>query len=189
MQVGFNQVKKGMCIELNGDPFLIIERQHVKPGKGGAFVRTRLKNMRLGAVIDRTFRPDEKVKVAYIEKKNIQYLYSSKDTYEFMDHDTFDQITLHREQLGDVVYYLKENLEVTALMYKNKIIALEPPLFIEMEITSAEPGIRGDTSRAGTKPAKTETGMKVMVPLFINEGDVIRIDTRTKEYASRAYSP
>ncbi|NQT75755.1 MAG: elongation factor P [Candidatus Omnitrophica bacterium] len=186
MQAGVNQVKKGMCLELNGDAYLIVDRQHVKPGKGGAFVRIKLKNVRLGTVIDRTFRPDEKVTVAYIEKKNIQYLYSAGSSYEFMDHDTYDQITLHAEQLGGVVYYLKENLEVAALVYKNKIIALEPPIFIDLKITTTEPGIRGDTSRAGNKPAKTETGMSIMVPLFINEGDVVRIDTRTNEYAGRA---
>lgn len=186
MRVGINQIKKGLSIELDGEVYYVIEHAHVKPGKGGAFLRTKLKNIRLGTVVDRTFRPNDTVEVAYIEKKNIQYLYSSNDTYEFMDHDTYDQITLYRDQLGDVVNYLKENLEVTAFVYKNNIIALEPPIFIDMKIVSTEPGIRGDTSRAGTKPATTESGMTILVPLFINEGDVVRIDTRTKEYVSRA---
>jgi len=186
MQVGINQTKKGYAIELKGELYHIIERDHVKPGKGGAFVRVKLKNIKLGTVIDRTFKPDEKVKVAYIEKKNLQFLYSAHDTYEFMDHDTYDQISLHREQLGDVASYLKEGTEVTALTYKDKIIALEPPIFINMKITSTEPGIRGDTSRSGTKPAKTETGITILVPLFVNEGDIVRVDTRTGEYSGRA---
>ena len=186
MEVGINQTKKGFAIELNKEVYYIIERDHVKPGKGGAFVRVKLKNIKLGTVIDRTLKPDEKVKIAYIEKKNIQFLYSAGDAYEFMDHDTYDQITLHREQLGDMVNYLKENIEVTALVYNKNIISLEPPIFIEMKITSTEPGIKGDTSKAGTKPAKTETGMNIQVPLFVNEGDIVRVDTRTNEYAGRA---
>ena len=186
MQAGIKQVKKGFSIELGGEAYYVVDREHVKPGKGGAFVRTKLRNIKLGTIVDRTFRPDEKVEVAHIEKKNIQYLYSTKDTYEFMDHDTYDQMTFHREQLGNVVNYLKENVEVTALVYKNEIIALEPPIFIDLKILSTEPGIRGDASRAGTKPAKTETGMTILVPLFISEGEVVRIDTRTGEYAGRS---
>jgi len=185
MKIGINQIKNGLTIELNGDLYGVSGFQHVKPGKGGAFVRTKLKNLRLGTMTDRTFRPNEKIEVAHIEKKNIQYLYASKDMYEFMDHDTYDQIGLHREQLGEIVNYLKENLEVTALVYKDKVIAIEPPIFIDMKITSTEPGIRGDTSKGGTKPAKTESGMSVSVPLFINEGDVVRIDTRSKKYVGR----
>lgn len=186
MRVGINQIRKGLAIELDGDVYYVIEHAHIKPGKGGAFLRTKLKNIRLGTVTDKTFRPNDTVEVAYIEKKNIQYLYSSGDTYEFMDHDTYDQIRLHRDQLGEVVNYLKEGLGVTAIVHNNNIIALEPPIFIDMKIASAEPGIKGDTSRAGTKPAVTESGMNILVPLFINEGDMVRIDTRTKEYVSRA---
>jgi elongation factor P len=186
MQIEINQIKKGFAVELNGGVYYIIDHQHVKPGKGGAFIRTKLKNIKAGNVIDRTFRPNEKLEVAYIEKKNIQFLYSSHDMYEFMDHDTYDQIGIHRDQLGNIVNYLKENMEVTALVYNKKVIALEPPIFIDLKVVSAEPGIRGDTSRAGTKPARTETGLNILVPLFINEGDVVRIDTRTGEYVSRA---
>ncbi|MEE8317376.1 MAG: elongation factor P [Candidatus Omnitrophota bacterium] len=185
MKIGINQIKNGLTIELNGDLYSVSGFQHVKPGKGGAFVRTKLKNLRLGTMTDRTFRPNEKIEVAHIEKKNIQYLYSSKDMYEFMDHDTYDQIGLHREQLGEVVNYLKESLEVTALVYKDKVIAIEPPIFIDMKITSTEPGIRGDTSKGGIKPARTESGMSISVPLFINEGDTVRIDTRSKKYVGR----
>lgn len=186
MQIDINQVKKGHAVELEGGVYYVADREHVKPGKGGAFVRLKLRNIKLGTMVDRTVRSGDKIEVVYIEKKNIQYLYSSQDTYEFMDRETFDQIPLSKDQLGDVVYYLKENLEVTALMYKNQVIALEPPIFIDIKITSTEPGVRGDTSRAGTKPATTETGMNLTVPLFINEGDVVRVDTRTKEYIGRA---
>jgi len=186
MQVGVNQIKNGMGIELDGKLFYVTEWQHVKPGKGNAFVRMKLKNLQLGTVINKTFRPDEKLTIAHIEKKNIQYLYSSKSLYEFMDQKTYEQLTLHREQLGKVINYLKENMEVTALVYKNDIITLEAPIFIDLKIASTEPGIRGDTSRAGTKPAKTETGLTIQVPLFINEGEMVRIDTRSDKYTGRA---
>ncbi len=186
MKIAINQVKKGMGIEVDGEVYFVIDSEHVKPGKGGAFVRTKLKNIKLGTIVDRTFRPNDKLEIIYIEKKTIQYLYSSKDTYEFMDRDTYDQISLQRDQIGDMIPYLKEDLEVTALVYKNKIITLEPPIFIDMKIVSTEPGVRGDTSRAGTKPAKTETGIGIQVPLFVNEGDTVRIDTRTGGYVERA---
>ena len=186
MQVDINQIGKGSTIEINKDVYSVINYQHVKPGKGGAFVRLKLKNLRLGTVIDKTSRAGEKVELAYVEKKNLQFLYSSKDTYEFMDHETYDQVTLHKEQLGEVSNCLKENIEVTAIVFKHNIITLEVPIFIDMKITSTEPGIRGNTSRSGTKPAVTETGMNITVPLFINEGDIVRIDTRTKAYSGRA---
>ncbi len=186
MQVGVNQIKPGMGVELGGKLFYVTDWQHVKPGKGNAFIRMKFKNIQLETVINKTFRTDEKLAVAHIEKKTIQYLYSSKDIYEFMDQETYEHITLHREQLGKVINYLKESMEVTAIVYKNNVVTLEPPIFIDMKITSTEPGIRGDTSRSGAKPAKTETGMTVQVPLFINEGEVIRIDTRTDKYVGRA---
>jgi len=165
---------------------LVVEWQHVKPGKGNAFVRMKLKNIQLETLINRTFRTNDKLEVAHIEKKNIQYLYSAKDTHEFMDQETYEHVTLHREQLGHVINYLKENMEVTAIVCKDNIVSLEMPIFIDMKIVSAEPGIRGDTSKAGTKPAKLESGMTVNVPLFIDEGDVVRIDTRTDKYVGRA---
>jgi elongation factor P len=186
MRVDINQIKKGHAVEIEGEVYYVSDREHCKPGKGGAFVRLRLQNVKLGTMLDRTVRSGDTMEMVYIEKKNIQYLYSSHDMYEFMDHETFDQISLNKEQLGDVIYCLKENLEVTALMYKGRVIALEPPIFIDMKIASTEPGIRGDTSRAGNKPAVTETGLSLTVPLFINEGDVVRVDTRTKEYMGRA---
>ena len=186
MQIGINQVKNGLTIELDNDVYCVVDSEPVKPGKGSAFLRTKLKNMRLGTTINRTFRSNEKIEVAYIDKKNMQYLYCSHDMYEFMDHETYEQLSIHRDQLGDVVNYLKENIEMTAIIYKNKVIAIEPPTFIDLKIISTEPGVRGDTSKAGTKPAETETGLVVTVPLFINEGDVIRVDTRTNEYTGRA---
>ena len=186
MQIGINQIKNGLSIELGGEFYYVVSFEHTKPGKGNAFYRTKLKNIKLGTVIYRKFRTNEKLEVAYIEKKNIQFMYSSGDIHEFMDLETYEHITLHGDQLGEVANYLKENLEVTAIVYGNKVLTLEPPIFIDMKIVSTEPGIRGDTSRAGTKPAKTESGMIVQVPLFINEGEKVRIDTRIKAYVARA---
>jgi len=184
MQAGINDIKNGLSIEIDGEAYYVISYENVKPGKGSAFVRTKLKNIRTGAMLERTFR-NEKIETADIEKKTLQYMYASGDVFEFMDHDTYDQIPLHKEQVGEVANYLKENMEVTALIFKDKILTLEPPIFIELKIISTEPGIRGDTSKSGNKPAKTETGLTVSVPLFVNEGDVIKIDTRTKQYAGR----
>lgn len=185
MQIDVNQMKRGVNLDLGDGIYCVVDTEHVKPGKGGAFIRAKLKDIASGAVIERMFRTNDKVDMAQVEKRNIQYLYSANDIYEFMDSETYDQIPLHRDQLGNVINYLKENIEVTALIYKNKIITLEGPIFIDLKVTSTEPGIRGDTSRAGTKPAKTESGATILVPLFVNEGDVIRVDTRTGEYVSR----
>ncbi|MFH1478360.1 MAG: elongation factor P [Candidatus Omnitrophota bacterium] len=186
MQIGINQTKKGHSIILDGNLYFIIEKDHHKPGKGGAYVRVKLKNIKLGTVIDRTYRPDEKVELAYMEKKTLQYLYSNHDMYEFMDCSTYDQIALHKDQIKDAVNYLKENIEVIALTHENKVITVELPISIELKIVSTEPGVRGDTSKAGTKPAALETGLNILVPLFINEGDIVKIDTRTGEYIGRA---
>jgi elongation factor P len=186
MEIGINQIKNSLTIEFEAEVYTVVECEHVKPGKGGAFVRTKLKNIRLGNIIERTFKSNDKVEVAFIEKKGLQYLYSADDVYEFMDHETYDQISLHKDQLGEVINYLKENLEVTAIVHNDKVLTLEPPIFIDMKIISTEPAIRGDTSKAATKPAKIETGMVIDVPLFVNEGDMVRIDTRTKEYVGRA---
>lgn len=184
MQAGINDIKNGLTIELEGAVYYVASYENVKPGKGSAFVRTKLKNIKTGAVIERTFR-NEKIEIVDIDKRTFVYMYTSGDIYEFMDHDTYDQIALHRDQVGEVVNYLKENMEATALIYKGQVLTLEPPIFIDLKIVGTEPGIRGDTSRSGNKPAKTETGFIVSVPLFINEGDVVRIDTRTKGYVGR----
>ena len=184
MQVGINDIKNGLSIELEGAVYYVVSYENVKPGKGSAFVRTRLKNIKTGAILERTFR-NEKIETADIDKKTFQYLYTSGDIFEFMDHDTYEQMALHRDQVGEVINYLKENLEATALMYKGQVLTLEPPIFMDLKIISTEPGIRGDTSKSGNKPAKTETGFVVSVPLFVSEGDVVRIDTRTKGYVGR----
>lgn len=185
MQVGINDIKNGLSIELEGAVYYVVSYENVKPGKGSAFVRTRLKNIKTGAILERTFR-NEKIETAEIDKRTLLYLYASGDIYEFMDHDTYEQTALHKDQVGEMVNYLKENMETTALIYKNQVLTLEPPIFIDLKIVTTEPGIRGDTSKSGNKPAKTETGLVVSVPLFVNEGDVIRIDTRTREYVGRA---
>jgi elongation factor P len=184
MQVGINDIKNGLSIELEGVVYYVVSYENVKPGKGSAFVRTKLRKIKTGAILERTFR-NEKIETADIDKRTFQYLYTSGDTYEFMDHDTYDQFPLHRDQVGQVENYLKENMEATALIYKGQVLTLEPPIFIDLKIVSTEPGIRGDTSKSGNKPAKTETGFIVSVPLFVSEGDVVRIDTRTKEYVGR----
>ncbi|MDP2911341.1 MAG: elongation factor P [Candidatus Omnitrophota bacterium] len=184
MQAGINDIKNGLSIEMEGEVYYVVSYENVKPGKGSAFVRTRMKNIKTGAVIERTFR-NEKIETADIDKKTLQFMYSSGDIYEFMDIDNYEHVALHKDQLGEVGSYLKENLEVTALVYKDKVITLEPPMFMDLKIIETEPGVRGDTSKSGNKPAKTETGLIVSVPLFINEGDVVRIDTRTKGYTGR----
>jgi elongation factor P len=184
MQAGINDIKNGLSIEMEGEVYYVVSYENVKPGKGSAFVRTRMRNIKTGAVIERTFR-NEKIETADIDKKTLQFMYSSGDIYEFMDIDNYEHVSLHKDQLGEVGNYLKENLEVIALVYKDKIITLEPPMFMDLKIIETEPGIRGDTSKSGNKPAKTETGLIVSVPLFINEGDIVRIDTRTKGYTGR----
>ena len=184
MQVGINDIKNGLSIELEGEVYYVVSYDNVKPGKGSAFVRTKLRNIKTGAILERTFR-NEKIETAEIDKRTFQYLYTSGDIYEFMDHDTYEQMALHRDEVGEVINYLKENLEATALIYKGRVLTLEPPIFIDLKIAATEPGIKGDTSKSGNKPAKTETGFIVSVPLFVIEGDVVRIDTRTKQYAGR----
>jgi len=186
MQIDINQIKEGVAIEIEGEAYYVVNCEHVKPGKGSAFVRTKLKNIKAGNIIDKTFRSGDKIELAFIEKKSLQFLYASGDLYEFMEHETYEQISLHRDQVAGVIDYLKENLDFTALVHNNKIIALEPPIFIDLKIVSTEPGVKGDTSKAATKPAKTETGLTITVPIFIEEGDIVRIDTRTGQYVGRA---
>ena len=167
-------VRNGTTFELDGSVYKVVEFQHVKPGKGAAFVRTKLKNV-----------PSEKLQGADIEKREMQYLYADGDLYYFMDNETYDQIPLNKEQLGDCLKYLKENMEVTILSYKGNIFAVEPPTFVELEVTYTEPGFSGNTTTTSGKPAKLETGLELQVPLFINIGDILRIDTRTCEYIER----
>jgi elongation factor P len=178
--------RKGLKIELNGEPFNIVEFLHVKPGKGGAFVRTTLKSLITGNVIERTFRSGEKVDKPDLEEKSMQFLYVSDSDYYFMDTETYEQIFITEEQLGDSKYYLQENVEVSVLFHNGKPIGVEPPIFVELKVTETEPGVRGDTAGGATKPATLETGLTVQVPLFVNEGEALKIDTRTGKYIERA---
>lgn len=183
--ISTNELKTGVTIEIDGEVFTVVDFQHVKPGKGAAFVRTKIKNIKTGQVFEKTFRAGEKLNRAIVERKNMQYLYSSGDTYYFMDTETFEQIPIAEELLGDSINYLKDNMEVTVLFYEEMTIGIELPTFVELEVTETEPGFKGDTATGGNKPATLETGAIVQVPLFINKGDVIKVDTRTGEYLSR----
>ena len=177
--------RNGVTVEIDGNVCQIVEFQHVKPGKGAAFVRTKYKNIITGSVLEKSFRPTEKFPTARIERVDMQYLYSDGDLYHFMDVETYDQIALSDDQVGDTLKFVKENEMVKILSHNNEVFAMEPPLFVELEITETEPGFKGDTSTGATKPATVETGALVYVPLFVEIGDVIKIDTRTGEYLSR----
>jgi len=177
--------RNGITIEMEGNIFQIIEFQHVKPGKGAAFVRTKLKNIINGGVVEKTFRPTEKFPQARIERKDMQYLYSDGDLYNFMDTETYDQIALNQDKIGDALKFVKENEMVKVCSHNGNVFAIEPPLFVELEITDTEPGFKGDTATGATKPATVETGAVVYVPLFVEIGDKLKIDTRSGEYLSR----
>ena len=183
--VSAGDFKNGLTIEIEGNIFQILEFQHVKPGKGAAFVRTKLKNIISGGVVEKTFRPTEKFENAHIERKEMQYLYQDGDLYNFMDVETYDQIALNADVVGDALKFVKENEMVKICSHKGNVFAVEPPLFVELEITETEPGFKGDTATGATKPATVETGANVNVPLFVEQGDKIKIDTRTGEYLSR----
>ena len=177
--------RNGVTLEIDGQVVQVIEFQHVKPGKGAAFVRTKLKNVINGGVVERTFRPTEKFPQARIDRVDMQYLYNDGDLYYFMDNNTYEQIALNNETIGDALKFVKENEMVKVCSYNGNVFSVEPPLFVELEITDTEPGFKGDTATGATKPAVVETGASVNVPLFINQGDKIKIDTRTGEYLSR----
>ena len=178
--------RNGVTIEVDGNIFQIVEFQHVKPGKGAAFVRTKLKNIINGGVVEKTFRPTEKFPQARIDRKDMQYLYADGDLFTFMDTETYDQISLNKDTVGDALKFVKENEICKVCSHNGSVFAVEPPLFVELEITDTEPGFKGDTSTGASKPATVETGAQVSVPLFVNQGDRIKIDTRTGEYLSRA---
>ncbi|ABN52082.1 MAG TPA: elongation factor P [Hungateiclostridium thermocellum] len=177
--------KNGVTFELDGQIFQVIEFQHVKPGKGAAFVRTKLKNIVTGATIEKTFNPTDKMPKAHIERKDMQYLYNDGDLYYFMDTETFEQLPLGKDKIGDALKFVKENEIVKVLSHKGNVFGIEPPNFVELEVTDTEPGFKGDTATGATKPAIVETGASIKVPLFVNKGDIIRIDTRTGEYMER----
>ena len=184
MQVSTAEFRKGLRIVFDGEPYTIVDFQHVKPGKGGAFVRTKLKHMRQGRVIDNTFRSGEKVELVDFEDKHMQFLYKD-DRFHFMDMETYDQVSLSEDEVGDVALYLKDNTEVEVLYIDGSPVSLELPNFIELAVARTDPGVRGDTAQGGTKPATLETGPVVQVPLFLNEGDIVKVDTRTGEYLGR----
>ena len=177
--------RNGITIEYENNICQIIEFQHVKPGKGAAFVRTKLRNIISGGIVEKSFRPTEKFPQARIDRKDMQYLYGDDDFYNFMDVETYDQISLTRESVGDALKFVKENEMCKVCSHNGNVFAVEPPLFVELEITDTEPGFKGDTATGATKPAVVETGATVYVPLFVETGDRIRIDTRTEEYMSR----
>lgn len=177
--------RNGVTFELDGNIFQVVEFQHVKPGKGAAFVRTKLKNIITGATVERTFNPSDKMEKAHIERKDMQYLYSDGDLYYFMDVETYEQIPLSQATIGDALKFVKENNIVKILSHKGNVFGIEPPTFVELEITETEPGYKGDTATGASKPAIVETGATIKVPLFVNQGDKIRIDTRTGDYMER----
>ena len=177
--------KNGLTLEIEGQVMQILEFQHVKPGKGAAFVRTKMKNIINGGVVEKTFRPTEKFPAARIDRKNEQYLYNDGDLFYFMDPETFDQIMINKDVIGDALKFVKENEECKVVSYNGDVFAVEPPLFVELEVTDTEPGFAGNTAQGATKPATVETGATLQVPLFVNIGDVLKIDTRTGEYLSR----
>ena len=185
MAVDTSQFRNGLKIELDGEPFTMIYFQHVKPGKGGAFVRTKVKNLKTGRVLDRTFRSGEKVEEADVAERKMQYLYQDGEDLVFMDTETFEQIPFSAAQVGDARKWLKENLDVEVLFWRGRPINLEIPSFVEYTITRCDPGLKGDTAQGATKPATLETGAVVQVPLFVKEGERIRVDTRSGEYFER----
>lgn len=177
--------RNGLTIEIEGNVFQIMEFQHVKPGKGAAFVRTKIKNIISGGVVEKTFRPTEKFPAARIDRVDMQYLYSDGDLFHFMNVENYEQTALSADAIGDALKFVKENEMCKICSYNGNVFSVEPPLFVELEITDTEPGFKGDTATGATKPATVETGAQVMVPLFVNQGDKIKIDTRTGEYLSR----
>lgn len=178
--------RNGITMEIDNAVVQIIEFQHVKPGKGAAFVRTKIKNVMTGSVIERTFRPTEKFPAARIDRVDMQYLYADGDLFHFMNTDNYEQVALNAETIGDALKFVKENESCKVCSYNGNVFSVEPPLFVELEITDTEPGFKGDTAQGATKPATVETGATVYVPLFVDSGDKIKIDTRTGEYLSRA---
>ncbi len=184
--ISASEFRNGVTVEIDGEIFTIIEFQHVKPGKGAAFVRTKIKNLITGSTTERTFRPSEKMPKAHIDRLDMTYLFSDGDLFHFMDPESFEQIAVNAEDVGDSLKLVKENEIVKILSYNGNVFGIEPPMFVELEITDTEPGFKGDTATGATKPAVVETGATINVPLFLSTGDVIKIDTRTNEYLSRA---
>ena len=178
--------RNGVTFEMDGNVYQIIEFQHVKPGKGAAFVRTKIKNVIAGSVVEKTFNPTEKFPTAFIERKDMEYSYSDVDLYYFMDPETYELVPINASDLSDNFKFVKENMVCKVLSYKGKVFGVEPPTFVTLQVTKTEPGFKGDTATNATKPATLETGAEIKVPLFIDEGEMINVDTRSGEYMSRA---
>jgi elongation factor P len=185
MQYSTAQFRKNLKIEIDGEPFIIVDFQHVKPGKGGAFVRTKMKSLITGNVLDKTFRSGEKVDVPDLEEKKMSFLYQDETGYCFMDTQTYDQMTLTDDQMEEALGYLKENVEVEVLLHNGKAIGIELPMFLNLKIVETDPGLKGNTASGGSKPAKLETGVTIQVPLFVSTGEVVKVDTRTGNYIER----
>ena len=183
--ISVNDFKTGVTVELEGQVYQVVDFQHVKPGKGAAFVRAKLKNVKSGGVVEKTFRGGEKLRRAHLDKRGMQYLYMDGDDYVFMDNDNYEQLSISRDDMGDGVKWLKENMSIQVLMYQSQIMGIEMPNFVELEVVDTEPGVKGDTATGATKAARLETGASVQVPLFVNTGDRLRIDTRTGDYMER----
>jgi len=186
VSISTNDLKNGMALDLPEGLMTVVEFQHVKPGKGGAFVRTKLKNFRTGAVLDRTFRADEKVPLAMIDKREMQYLYREGNAYVFMDSETYDQLHVEASDLGDAVRYLKEGAAAVVPVYEGQVVGIELPAAVELDVTETEPGLQGDRVSGARKAATLETGLVVQVPLFVESGERVKVDTRTGEYLARA---
>ncbi len=184
--ISTNDFKTGVTVEIDGDAWQVVEFQHVKPGKGAAFVRAKMRNLCTGAVVERTFNAAERLQNALVERKEMQYLYQADENYVFMDNETYEQLELNKDQLGNALNFLKENMDVKVITFKDRVLGVELPNTVELTVVETEPGIKGDTDTGGSKNAKMDTGYVVKVPLFINEGDVLRIDTRSGEYIERA---
>lgn len=184
--ISSNDFRPGVTVELDGNVWQVVDFQHVKPGKGAAFVRTKMKNLQTGAVIERTFNAGEKVPKAHVDRRRMQFLYEADGMYVFMDTETYDQVELNIEQLGEAKNFLLENMEVAIMFFQGIVIGIDLPVAVELTVVETDPGIRGDTATGGNKPAKLETGFVVKVPLFIETGDVLRVDTRTGNYIERA---
>ena len=183
--ISAGEFRNGVTIELDGGLYIITDFQHVKPGKGAAFVRSTLKNLESGTVVEKTFRPSEKMPRAHIDRRDLQYLYNDGTLYHFMDNESFEQLEINASEIGDTMTFVKENEMVKVLEHNGRIFGIEPPMFVELAITETEPGFKGDTAQGATKPATVETGATIKVPLFVDVGEVVKIDTRTGEYLGR----
>ena len=186
MALGITQLKNGVTVVIDGEACVVVSAQHVKPGKGGAFARVKLRNLKTQAILERTFKGDERIQDAFIEQKKLMFLYNQGGMYNFMDQEHYEEVMLSAERLAEKKNFLKDNLEVTALFYKHHILNIELPTFVVLKVVETEPGIRGDTAKQAMKPAKLETGLKIDVPLFVNIGNSIKVDTRTSKYMERA---